>query len=172
MAAIYDTLHDVPRMFGIWACKQVLNIAGTNLNQSKYKNDHDLLCPSCSMYPESCEHLIMCDEEGRVDALMLSIDLVDKWLREAGTDNALWRGLMEYAQGRGAKTMDKITRGWDQRFRKLAQSQDKIEWRLFMEGMIMKEISILQHEHTRISGSVHSINKWSRGLVVNPLETI
>ena len=29
---VYDTLHDVPRMFQIWACKQVTNIAGVNSN--------------------------------------------------------------------------------------------------------------------------------------------
>ena len=94
---VYDTLHDVPRMFGFWVCKQVMSIAGTNLNQSKYKDNNNPLYPSCSMCLESCEHVIMCDEEGRVDTLILSIDLVDKWLREAGTDNALQRGLMEYA---------------------------------------------------------------------------
>ena len=36
--------------------------------------------------------------------------------------------------------------------------------------MISKEISLLQNEHTRISGSVHSMNKWSRGLVMKLLE--
>ena len=41
--AIYDTLHNVLRMFGIWACKKVMNITGTNLNQTKYKDDHDPL---------------------------------------------------------------------------------------------------------------------------------
>ena len=40
-----------------------------------------------------------------------------------------------------------------------------------MEGMISKEISVLQYEHTRISGSVFLMNKWSRGLVVKLLET-
>ena len=68
----------------------------------------------------------MCDEEGRVDALMPSIDLVDNWLQDAGMDNALQRGLIEYVQGRERKTMGDITRGWVQQFRKLAQLQDKI----------------------------------------------
>ena len=39
-----------------------------------------------------------------------------------------------------------------------------------MEGMILKEISVLQHKHTRISKSAHSMNKWSQGLVVKLLE--
>ena len=39
-----------------------------------------------------------------------------------------------------------------------------------MKGMTSKETSSLQQEHTRISGLVISINIWSQGLVVNPLE--
>ena len=34
---VYDALHDVPRMFQIWACKKVTNIAGVNSNQAVYK---------------------------------------------------------------------------------------------------------------------------------------
>ena len=109
-------------MFGIRACKQVMSIAGTNLNQSKYKVDHDPFCPSCSVCQESCEHVIMCEEKGRVDALMLLIDLVDNWLQDAGTDNALRRGLIEYARGRGGKSMEEITRWWSHISQKLSQS--------------------------------------------------
>ena len=32
---VYDTLQEVPRLFQIWACKQVMNKAGTNLIQSR-----------------------------------------------------------------------------------------------------------------------------------------
>ena len=79
---------------------------------------------------------------------------------------------MEYARGHGRKQMDKITRGgWGQRFRKLAQLQDKIGWRCFMEGMILEKISVMQHEHTRISRLAHSMNKWSQGMVVKLLKT-
>ena len=31
---VYDTLHEVPRLFQLWACKQVMNIAGMNLIRS------------------------------------------------------------------------------------------------------------------------------------------
>ena len=30
---VYDTLHEMPRLFQLWACKQVMNKAGTNLIQ-------------------------------------------------------------------------------------------------------------------------------------------
>ena len=29
---VYDTLHSVPRLFQLWACKQVTVVAGTNVN--------------------------------------------------------------------------------------------------------------------------------------------
>ena len=32
---VYDILHEVNRLFQLWACKQVMNIAGTNLIQSR-----------------------------------------------------------------------------------------------------------------------------------------
>ena len=38
---VYEALHEVPRMFQIWACKQVTNIAGVNSNQVVYSLDHD-----------------------------------------------------------------------------------------------------------------------------------
>jgi hypothetical protein len=37
-----------------------------------------------------------------------SIDLVDKWLENDGTDPTLRKCLIEYAHGRGGKTMSEI----------------------------------------------------------------
>ena len=36
---VHTTLHKAPCMFQIWACKQVMDIAGTNFNQSKYQDE-------------------------------------------------------------------------------------------------------------------------------------
>ena len=43
---VYLALHELPRMFQIWACKQVMGLAGTNLYQSKYWPNHNPKCPS------------------------------------------------------------------------------------------------------------------------------
>ena len=59
---IYDTFHEVLRMFGIWACKQVMNIAGTNAHQEIYKKDHNPNCPSCTIHRETCKHVLLCAE--------------------------------------------------------------------------------------------------------------
>ena len=113
-------------MFPVWTCKQVMDIAGTNLNQSKYKEDHDPKCPSCGQVDESYHHVLNCNESGRVEALSWSIDLIDDWMKKVGTDTALCKSIVEYAQGRGGKSMMDVTRFRGARFGKLAPSQDRI----------------------------------------------
>ena len=109
---VYDTLHKVPRLFHLWACKQVMDVAGTNVNQAMFTEGHDPHCPSCDNKLETCAHILHCEEAGRVDALHHSIDWLDKWPKETGTEPSLRECLVEYAQGRGAVTMEDITSGW------------------------------------------------------------
>ena len=107
--AVYKALtSDVPRMFQIWACKQVCGVAGTNEMQARYTPNHCKKCPSCGVEIETCAHVLTCQEEGRVALLHKSIDLVDSWMKEQGTDACLWKVLIEYAHGRGGKTMGKL----------------------------------------------------------------
>jgi hypothetical protein len=163
-------LHSVPRMFQIWACKQVWEIAGTNKMQSFYKEDHDPTCPSCEVCEETCEHVLLCEEEGRVQALTTSIDLLTDWLRRVGTDRALCRCLCRYAKSRGSLSMVDITRDFGLRFWRFAHSQDLIGWRRFMEGMVSKEVIPIQEQFTAICGSLLSVHAWVQGLVIKLLE--
>ena len=102
---IHHALWDVPRLFQIWASKQVMDLAGTNLKQSTYKPEHSPICPSCTVAVESCGHILSCQEEGRVDVLDKSIDLLDDWLIAQRTDEHLRFALIDYARGRGGVTM-------------------------------------------------------------------
>jgi hypothetical protein len=52
--------------------------------------------------------VLFCEEAGRVDLLHWLIDLVDKGLEDHGTDPTLRKCLIEYAHGRGGKTMSEI----------------------------------------------------------------
>ena len=86
---VYNTLHAVPRMFALWAAKQVTDIAGTNLNlniRSRSKESptgtHDPHCPSCGKEIEDSGHVLSCQEAGRVAALMATIQLLNKWLKK------------------------------------------------------------------------------------------
>ena len=167
---VYATLHEVPRMFGVWACKQVMNIAGTNFNQSQYKEGHNPQCPSCDACNETCAHVLFCRKAGRVDALHKTITSMETWLRDNGTDPVLACCLVEYAKGRGEKTMEFITAARGSRYHKLGESQDLIGYRRFMEGMISKECRAIQQQYSTICGAKYSVDKWARGLVTRLLE--
>ena len=82
---MYDTLHEVPHLFQLWAYKQVMNIAGTSLIQSRYKPRHDPTCLSCDQFVETCAYVLSCNEAGWVDALYHSTNLLDTWLNKVGT---------------------------------------------------------------------------------------
>jgi hypothetical protein len=71
--ACYQALTEVPWMFQLFASKQTLGIAGCNY----YTPGHDPLCPSCGVVPETCGHILVCDEAGRVEVLHGSIDLLN-----------------------------------------------------------------------------------------------
>ena len=129
---VYDALHEVPRIFQIWVCKQVTNIAGFNSNQEVYKENHDPMCPSCNEEEETCRHVLGCDEEGRVKTFNCTIDLLDNLMRTVGTYGPLRNCLTAYARKCGGVSMEHIV--WDKgsQFYKLGQSMDKIGWRRYM----------------------------------------
>ncbi len=136
---VYLALHQVPRMFQVWACKQVMNVAPANGNRP-WETNLCLLCPSCAQVREPCSHVLNCDHDGRVETLLQSIDLIDDWMMEVNTDPMLWRCITEYAAGRGNVSMLDIVLGMDGHYQNMATSQDTIGWRRFMEGMVAKEM--------------------------------
>ena len=130
---VHRTLSTVPRMFQVWACKQVWGIAGTNRELSRWL-DTNPVCPSCMQVPETCNHILHCSHEGRVDALLTTITLLDQWLKGNDTDPDLRECIYEYAMGRGEVLMENICleHGYDERYVKMAKAQDSIGWRRFM----------------------------------------
>jgi len=50
---VHSALTTVPRMFQVWAYKQVWGIADTNRKQARW-SDVSPLCPSCRQAPETC----------------------------------------------------------------------------------------------------------------------
>ena len=153
---VYSALHELPQMFQIWAYKQVMGVAGTNLYQYKYRPNHDPKCTSCTRCVESCAHVLECQEEVRVETLLGTIDFLDIWMKKIGTDEVLRNCLVRYAKGRGTITIKDIVGDRTHRLYPLAQSQDRIGWRRFMEGMISKEITGIQKSYLSFS-SYHLI---------------
>ena len=167
---VYQTLEEVPRMFQIWACKQVLGIARTNHLISKWDLSVDPRCPSCLQHPETADHVLTCNEVGRVEALDQTIELLTRWLKQMRSDPRLVDCISTYARGRGALKMQNICRSLGPRFLQMGRSQDLIGWRRFMEGMISKEMLPIQREYYAIHGMQWKLDQWARGLITKLLE--
>jgi hypothetical protein len=103
--------------------------------------------------------------------MMHSIDLLEQWLVEADTDPNLSECLVEYAKGRGGLSMTEICRGMDNRYLRVAEEQDAIGWRRFMEGMICRGLQGLQELYTTVEGSDVSGEQRVMGVIIKLLET-
>ena len=102
---------------------------------------------------------------------MHSIDLLEQWLVEVDTNPNLRECLVEYAKGRGGLSMAEICRGMDNRYRRVAEEQDAIGWRRFMEGMICQGLWGLQELYNTVKGSDVSGEQWATGVINKLLET-
>ncbi len=166
---VHALLWRVPQMFQIWACKQVMNISPANAN-IPWVNSINSLCPSCAQVPETCLHILHCNNAGRVDALLKSIDLLDTWLEEVDTDCDLCDCIIEYTKGTGSVWMTDICRGKAQRYASMAREQDKIGLCRFMEGMVCKGMRNIQETYTQVKGSNITSTQWTQGLFIKLLE--
>jgi hypothetical protein len=106
-------LCQVPRMFQIWAEKQVMDIAPANRNRP-WERSLSPLCSSCAQVPE---HALTLTSSFAIilgiNELIKSIDLLNSWAAEVDTDPVLWDFMVEYAKGRGRVKMEEICQGRD-----------------------------------------------------------
>jgi hypothetical protein len=105
---VHRTLHEeVPRLFQVWACKQVMNIAAMNKNLSRRHCDgRNDKCPCCTIHVETAKHVLLCPEAGRVKAFLLYTSALEQWLDEAYTDPDLTDSIVDYVQRRGTVMME------------------------------------------------------------------
>jgi hypothetical protein len=150
-------------------CKQVTNIAPANAN-FPWDNSINPLCPSWAQVPETCSHILYCNHVGRVDALLKSIDLLDRWLKEVDTNYELSDCIIEYAKGKGSMAMSDICHKRAHRYILMAREQDKIGWCWFMEGVVYKGMRNNQETYTQVEGSNITSIQWTQGLTINFLE--
>jgi hypothetical protein len=132
-------LKKVPRLFQLWAHKQVMGIAGT----MEWDKSVVWKCPSCTLARDTWVHVLFCCHARRVETLQYTMDLVDNWLDESEMEPELQECLLEYARGRGGFTMEEVCRGCNKEYHQLAIEQDEIGWRRFMEGMICKQAKLI-----------------------------
>ena len=167
--SVHGTLHGVPKMFQLWASKQVLDIAGT-MKFLSYQDKRSPLCPSCRKCVEDCEHILTCTEVGRTAAFEDSVVQMGHWMRENYTRRELVRLLRGYILGRGKKSCVDCARGLPQCYQDFARSQDEIGWRRFMEGMVSKHLVEIQHNYLGCIGSRRCASKWISGLITQLLQ--
>jgi hypothetical protein len=56
---------EVPRLFQVWACKQVMNIAARNKKLcQRHLNGRSNKCPCCTFHMETAGHVLQCPKEG------------------------------------------------------------------------------------------------------------
>ncbi len=169
---VHRTLNEeVPRLFQVWACKQVMNIVATNKNLSRRHRDGRCdKCPCCTIHVETAAHVLLCPEAGRVEAFQLGMTALERWLDKADTDPDLTESIVEYVWWRGTITLEEAIIDAPPRFRHMALSQDKIGWRRFLEGIILTEITSIQRQYIAVNGSCMSLDKWCTGLITRLLE--
>jgi hypothetical protein len=169
---VHWTLNkEVPWLFQVWVCKQVMNIAATSKSLCwRHCNGQSNKCPCCAIHVEMAEHILLCPKEGWIEAFRLTTTALERWLKEAGTDLDLADCIVEYVQRRGTVTMEEVVQEAPLRFQMMGLSQDKIGLRRFLEGMISKEITVVQKQFYALNGSQMSLEKWSSGLITRLLE--
>jgi hypothetical protein len=137
-----------------------MNLAATNKNLRQQHHDRrSNKCPCCTIHVETADHVILCPKEGRVEVFTQSLLALERWLYDADMDPELADCIVEYVQRRGQKTMEVIVQEAQRRFNAMGQSQDRIGWRRFLEGMILKEITGLQQQYYVLNGSKMSLEK-------------
>jgi hypothetical protein len=82
---VYCTPWEVPKLFQLWACKQMIGVAG-NMEWDKTVVHK---CPCCLQARDTCAYVLFYCHNGRVETLHHTIDLIENWLEESETEPEL-----------------------------------------------------------------------------------
>jgi len=106
--------------------------------------------------------------------LLGTIKVFDKWMKKNNTDPKLRECMYHFAMGRGNKTMLDIARshGYDVRYQQMAQAQDEIGWRRFVEGMIVTELRQVQQDYVVDNGLFKTSKWWAEEEIIKLLEIV
>ena len=170
--AVHSALHKVPKMFQLFAGKQVFNVSAVLGNLSKQKEHSHLgnKCPSCETDKETCEHILYCNEEGRRKNLNLQIYRIRTWLEEVGTNPHLTTVLLNFLLTRGTMIYRGRALTVDHPYIDFWQSQETIGWQCTMEGMLSIKLRDLDPYDILDPSSKISIPQWRHNLITKLLE--
>jgi hypothetical protein len=115
-------------------------------------------------------YVSQCREVGRGKTLQAMIGFLDKWLLKVGTDPKERKCIVWYTRGHGFKSTEEAYK--EERLHPMAQKQDKIGWRQFMEGMVANNIFLVQGKFNALVGERPTTQKWASQLVCRLLEVV
>ena len=122
---LYETLNDKAlRLFTLWACKQVIEVAAMNdfLIRTGRGGDRSSKCPCCGVVEKMAENVLYCEEAEKVDFMNKSVEAIENWLEGVDTCKDLQYYIMEYIEGRWVRTMTEVCSGLGARFMRLGRS--------------------------------------------------
>jgi hypothetical protein len=172
-ASVHRALHNLPRLFQIWAAKHVLRIAGT-MKFLAQQDGRSPLCPSCQAGKETCNHIALCPENGRADAFKQSMREVGRWLEEHKTQPDLQSPLLMYLCGCGMMTCVECSLSLQllYAYQEFATSQDIIGWDKFVMGMVLTKLLPIQSSHSVESNSSARATRWITGFITQLLQVV
>ena len=92
-------------------------------------------------------------------------ELLD-WLDDNGTPRDLTYLIVSYIRERGEMSMTDICWNLPERYKRIAQAQDNIGWRRFLEGMVVAEFRLLIEEVGLRDNTRWSAAKWTQQLIL------
>jgi hypothetical protein len=169
--SVHNTLHDLPRLFQLWASKHVLKIAGT-MKYLSHQDGNSPLCPSCLACTETCKHIARCPEVGREAAFQESTNAVEKWMETVDTNSDVKVLLLKYLRGRGTTTCLECAANLDLPLIlcEYAVAQEIIGWDNFVMGMVSHKLLPIQSAHFHTAGKSYCATRWIAGLITQLLQ--
>eukprot|EP00804_Cyclotella_cryptica_P006975 CCRYP_007113-RA/>CCRYP_007113-RA protein AED:0.75 eAED:0.75 QI:0/-1/0/1/-1/0/1/0/1178 len=167
---VYRTLTDLPKMFQLFASKQVFGVAAVlgNLAKQKAFTHLGVQCPNCMTCKETTAHLLLCPEVGRVQCVDQQLQIVANWLTSSGTNETLAELIMEFLITRGH--MSHRLHHSRAQYEPFISSQEKIGWSRMMEGMISAELLLLDQCAVLKDSAALTVDGWAQQLVKKLLE--
>ena len=165
-----NTMEKKPDMYKLWLSKQHTGFCGTRVQVGYYSGqiDGDVGCPDCGER-ETAAHLCICTNNDRTRLLVEMADDLERWLtkdHKTYSEIAYW--VPKYILYRGTKKFADLG-AMSPGMKTLAESQDKIGWRNFMEGRISKHFYSLQSYHLAFDTHYMNGEDWVRQFITRVL---
>ncbi len=171
--SVHNSLHELPRLFQLWASKHVLKIAGT-MKYLLHQDGRSPLCPCCLACKKTCKHITRCPEVGRAAAFNESTAAVEKWMETVDTSSDVKALFLEYLCGRGTTTCLECADNLDLPpiLCEYASAQDIIGWDNFVMGMVSHKLLPIQSAHFHTAGKSYRASGRIAGLIMQLLQVM